>query len=55
MLCVFRVTLPDGSVIEGKRWESTPVDMARRVSKGLANSALVSAVNDELWDMCRPL
>ncbi|CAH8330809.1 unnamed protein product [Eruca vesicaria subsp. sativa] len=50
-----KVTLPDGNVKEGKRWETTPMDIAAEISKGLANSALISAVNDELWDMSRPL
>ncbi|KAF3485788.1 hypothetical protein F2Q69_00056203 [Brassica cretica] len=50
-----KVTLPDGSVKEGKKWETTPMDIAAGISKGLANSALISSVNDELWDMSRPL
>ncbi|CAH8388575.1 unnamed protein product [Eruca vesicaria subsp. sativa] len=50
-----KITLPDGTVKEGKRWETTPIDIAGGVSKGLANSALISAVNDELWDMSRVL
>jgi len=55
VLCVFRVTLPDGNVKEGKKWETTPMDIAAQISKGLANSALISAVDDVLWDMNRPL
>lgn len=50
-----KITLPDGTVKEGKKWETTPMDIAAGISKGLANSALISAVNDELWDMSRPL
>ncbi|KAL0718125.1 hypothetical protein Bca4012_067447 [Brassica carinata] len=50
-----KITLPDGTVKEGKKWETTPMDIAGEISKGLANSALISAVNDELWDMSRPL
>ncbi|CAH8344301.1 unnamed protein product [Eruca vesicaria subsp. sativa] len=50
-----KITLPDGSVKEGKKWETTPMDIAGQISKSLANSALISAVNDELWDMSRPL
>ncbi|CAH2037073.1 unnamed protein product [Thlaspi arvense] len=51
-----RVTTGDGNKVkEGKRWETTPKDMAMQVSKGLADSALVSSVNDVLWDMDRPL
>ncbi|KAG7592078.1 Anticodon-binding [Arabidopsis thaliana x Arabidopsis arenosa] len=47
--------LPDGIVKEGKRWETTPMDIAVQISKGLAKSALVSSVNHVLWDMNRPL
>ncbi|CAN8255792.1 unnamed protein product [Cochlearia groenlandica] len=50
-----KITLPDGNVKEGKKWETTPMDIAAEISKGLANSALISAVNDVLWDMNRPL
>lgn len=31
------------------------MDIAAQISKGLASSALISAVNDELWDMSRAL
>ncbi|EOA36063.1 hypothetical protein CARUB_v10008521mg [Capsella rubella] len=47
--------LPDGIVKEGKRWETTPMDIAVQISRGLAKSALVSSVNNVLWDMNRPL
>ncbi|KAL0746693.1 hypothetical protein Bca101_028695 [Brassica carinata] len=50
-----KITLPDGTVKEGRKWETTPMDIAGEISKGLANSALISSVNDELWDMSRPL
>ncbi|VVA91722.1 unnamed protein product [Arabis nemorensis] len=50
-----KVTYRDGNnvevVIEGTRWETTPMEIAMQISKGLAKSALVSSVNDELWDM----
>lgn len=47
--------LPDGSVKEGKRWESSPMDIAKGISKSLANNALISMVDGVLWDMNRPL
>ncbi|XP_010455043.1 PREDICTED: threonine--tRNA ligase, mitochondrial 1 [Camelina sativa] len=50
-----KITLPDGNVKEGRKWETTPMDIAAQISKGLANSALISAVDDVLWDMSRPL
>ncbi|CAI8587621.1 unnamed protein product [Vicia faba] len=50
-----KVTLPDGKVKEGKKWQTTPFDVAREISKNLANNALISKVNGVLWDMNRPL
>ncbi|VVA92999.1 unnamed protein product [Arabis nemorensis] len=50
-----KVALPDGNVTEGKRWETTPMEIARQISNSLANSALISSVNNVLWDMNRPL
>ncbi|KAG5520969.1 hypothetical protein RHGRI_033505 [Rhododendron griersonianum] len=50
-----KVTLPDGSVKEGKKWMSTPLDIAKGISKSLAANALISKVNGVLWDMSRPL
>ena len=50
-----RITLPDGTVKEGKKWETTPFDIAKEISKGLASNALISQVNGVLWDMSRAL
>ncbi|XP_058074212.1 threonine--tRNA ligase, mitochondrial 1 isoform X1 [Magnolia sinica] len=50
-----RITLPDGAVKEGKKWISSPFDIAKEISKSLAASALISEVNGTLWDMSRPL
>ncbi|GKD22875.1 threonine--tRNA ligase, mitochondrial 1-like protein [Tanacetum coccineum] len=50
-----RVTLSDGTVKEGKKWETTPFDIAKELSKSLASNALISQVNGLLWDMSRPL
>ncbi|KAF8380556.1 hypothetical protein HHK36_028044 [Tetracentron sinense] len=49
------VTLPDGTVKEGKKWITSPLDIAKGISKSLAASALISQVNGILWDMLRPL
>jgi threonyl-tRNA synthetase len=51
----FRITLPDGTVKEGKRWESSPMDIAKEIGKSVAGNALISQVNGVLWDMNRPL
>ncbi|MFS8029484.1 putative threonine--tRNA ligase [Helianthus anomalus] len=50
-----RITLPDGTVKEGKKWETTPFDIAKEIGKGLASNALISQVDGVLWDMSRPL
>ncbi|XP_074299762.1 threonine--tRNA ligase, mitochondrial 1-like [Silene latifolia] len=50
-----RITLPDGDVKQGKKWITTPVDIALLVSKNLALDALISKVDGNLWDMQRPL
>lgn len=50
-----RIVLPDGSVKEGKKWNSTPFDVAKEISKSLASNALIAKVDGALWDMHRPL
>lgn len=50
-----KISLPDGSVKEGKKWVSSPMNIAQEISKGLASNALISSVNGVLWDMNRPL
>ncbi|BFG16480.1 hypothetical protein CerSpe_027540 [Prunus speciosa] len=50
-----KITLPGGQEKEGKRWITSPFDIAREISKSLASNALISEVNGVLWDMNRPL
>lgn len=50
-----RITLPDGNVKDGKKWVTTPLDIAAQISKSLASNALIAEVNGVLWDMSRPL
>uniref|UniRef100_A0A803MNW2 threonine--tRNA ligase n=1 Tax=Chenopodium quinoa TaxID=63459 RepID=A0A803MNW2_CHEQI len=49
-----KITLPDGNVREGKKWVTTPLDIAAQISKSLASNSLISGVNGALWDMTRP-
>ncbi|CAL8083338.1 unnamed protein product [Calicophoron daubneyi] len=49
-----QITLPDGTILEGKSWETTPLDIARSINKNLAEHAVVARVNGDLWDMTRP-
>lgn len=36
--------MPDGAVRDGKKWITSPMDVAREISQGLANSALIAEV-----------
>ncbi|KAI0795521.1 hypothetical protein C8Q75DRAFT_791290 [Abortiporus biennis] len=49
------ITLPDGSKRQGKSWETSPMDIAKEISKGLADRIVISKVNGEVWDLERPL
>ncbi|HTP89350.1 MAG TPA: threonine--tRNA ligase [Bryobacteraceae bacterium] len=48
------VTLPDGSV-QSVPAGTRPIDVARSISPRLADDAVVAKVNDELFDLTRPL
>lgn len=49
------ITLPDGAVKEGLSWKTTPYDVAAEISQGLADNTVIAKVDDELWDLDRPL
>lgn len=38
------IELPDGSIKEGKAWETTPMDIAAQIAKSLAKKAIVAQV-----------
>ncbi|CAH1106531.1 unnamed protein product [Psylliodes chrysocephalus] len=50
-----QVTLPDGKVVEGVAWKTSPYDIAKGISPGLADNTVISKVNGVLWDLDRPL
>eukprot|EP00899_Mesostigma_viride_P012864 jgi/Mesvir1/21579/Mv04019-RA.1 len=50
-----KITMPDGAIREGKKWITSPMDIALQISKGLAEKACIAKVNGTLWDMHRPL
>lgn len=50
-----KITLKDGSVKEGTSWETSPIDIAKDISKSLVERTVISKVNGELWDLERPL
>lgn len=37
-----KITMPDGAVRDGKKWLTSPMDIAREIHQGLANSALIA-------------
>jgi threonyl-tRNA synthetase len=49
-----QVTLPDGSVQEVPSG-SSPLDVAKNISPRLADAAVVAKVDDQLFDLKRPL
>ncbi|XP_064607541.1 threonine--tRNA ligase 1, cytoplasmic-like isoform X2 [Liolophura sinensis] len=49
-----KITLPDGKVVEGESWRTSPYEVAKGISQGLADSTVVAKVNDVLWDLDRP-
>ncbi|KAL3337130.1 hypothetical protein AABB24_029674 [Solanum stoloniferum] len=50
-----KIELVDGTIKEGKKWNTTPLDIAKEISKSLAANALIAKVNGVLWDLLRPL
>ena len=49
-----QITFPDGNV---KSFDAppTPLEIAQGISPGLAKRCVVARVNDELWDLTRPI
>ncbi|XP_067831986.1 threonine--tRNA ligase 1, cytoplasmic-like [Heptranchias perlo] len=50
-----KVSLADGKCVEGESWKTSPYQIIRAISRGLADSAVVARVNGALWDLDRPL
>ncbi|PVZ97588.1 hypothetical protein BB558_004586 [Smittium angustum] len=49
------ITLPDGKVIDGISYETTPMEIAKSISTSLAKRLVIAKVNGVLWDTLRPL
>jgi threonyl-tRNA synthetase len=49
-----KITLPDGSVREVPKG-STALDVAKGISEGLARVIVSAKVNEEVWDITRPI
>lgn len=50
-----KVTLEYGRVDEGISWQSTPGEIYRRINAKAYEKAIVARVDNQLWDMNRPL
>lgn len=48
------ITLPDGKVVKTAKG-SSPFDIAKSISEGLARNVLSASINNELWDIHRPI
>ena len=48
------ITFPDGAVRQYDKGSSA-VDIAKKISEGLARKILAAEVNDEVWDLSRPI
>ena len=38
------VTMPDGSIRKGTSWETSPMDIAKEISKGLSERIIIAKV-----------
>ncbi|KAL7836576.1 hypothetical protein AOLI_G00278600 [Acnodon oligacanthus] len=50
-----KITLPDGKVVDGESWKTTPYQIACGISQGLADNTVIAKVNNVVWDLDRPL
>ncbi len=51
---MINIKFPDGNV---RQYEDgvTPLDIAKSISEGFARNVLAASLNDEEWDISRPL
>lgn len=49
-----KIKLPDGTIKDGFKLKTTPLQIAEGISKGLAKAVIVAKVNGKLWDLTRP-
>ncbi|KAH9994557.1 threonyl-tRNA synthetase [Russula compacta] len=49
------ITLLDGAERKGTSWETSPMDVAKDISKSLSERLVIAKVDGELWDLERPL
>lgn len=39
-----KITLPDGKQFDGESWRTTPIEIAEKISKGLAENTVIAKV-----------
>eukprot|EP00823_Brevimastigomonas_motovehiculus_P006105 TRINITY_DN4847_c0_g1_i1.p1 TRINITY_DN4847_c0_g1~~TRINITY_DN4847_c0_g1_i1.p1 ORF type:complete len:741 (-),score=227.90 TRINITY_DN4847_c0_g1_i1:199-2421(-) len=49
------VTLKDGTKMEAKSWVDSPIVLAKKIASVTPNECMVAKVNEDLWDLTRPL
>ncbi|KAG0246482.1 hypothetical protein B0O80DRAFT_416070 [Mortierella sp. GBAus27b] len=49
------ITMPDGSHREGVAWQTSPMDIAKSISRSLSERIVIAKVDNVLWDLERPL
>lgn len=45
-----KITLPDGKVVEGESWKTSPFDIAQGISQGVLNLRTASDCNPMGWN-----
>ncbi|MEP7250774.1 MAG: threonine--tRNA ligase [Ginsengibacter sp.] len=51
---IMNITFPDGAVRQYDKGSSA-IDIAKKISEGLARKILAAEVNNEVWDLSRPI
>ena len=51
---MIKVSLPDGSIKEVEKG-TTSLEIAKGISEGLARKVLAAEINNEIWDLTRPI
>lgn len=49
-----KIVLKDGAIKNATSWETTPMDIAKEISKSLGDRLCIAKVNGKLWDLDRP-
>ena len=49
------IKLLDGKVFEGVAFQTTPMEIALKIAKSLAEKTVIAKVNNQLWDLTREL